>query len=108
MARIGGGCPRRRFGHPPLLARPAPYRWPVPHDPSPLLVDIRVIPRARRDEVDGERAGRLLVRTAAAPVDGRANAAVCKVLAAHFGVPARCVSVVSGERSRDKTVRIDR
>jgi uncharacterized protein (TIGR00251 family) len=67
---------------------------------------IRVVPRARRDAVDGERAGRLLVRVTAAPVDGKANEAVCKVLAAHLGVPVRALAVVAGHRSRDKVVRV--
>lgn len=65
-----------------------------------------MIPRARRNEVGGERAGRLLVRTTAAPVDGSANAAVCALVAAHFGVPKRNVDIVSGHRSRDKTLRV--
>lgn len=73
----------------------------------PATVPIRVIPRARRNEVGGERAGRLLVRTTAAPVDGQANAAVCALLAAHFGVGKRQVRVISGERSRDKTVSLE-
>jgi uncharacterized protein YggU (UPF0235/DUF167 family) len=68
---------------------------------------IRVVPRARHDRVDGERAGRLLVRVTAAPVDGKANDAVCRVLAAHFGVPVRALSVVVGLRSRDKVVRVE-
>jgi hypothetical protein len=73
---------------------------------DPYDVAIRVIPRARKDEVGGERAGRLLVRTTAAPVDGSANAAVCALLADHFGVPKRGVEIVAGPRSRDKVVRV--
>lgn len=72
------------------------------------LVDIRVIPRARRDGVDGERAGRLLVRTTAAPVDGSANDAVIRIVASHLGVPRRDVEISSGHRSRDKTLRVRR
>ena len=80
----------------------------VPDAHNPITVDVRVIPRAKKNEVGGERAGRLVVRTSAAPVDGKANVAVCKLIAAHFGVPARSVEVVAGERSRDKTLRITR
>lgn len=69
---------------------------------------MRVIPRAKRDEVGGERAGRLLVRTTAPPVDGRANAAVCKLIAEHLGVPARQVEVIAGHHSRDKVLRVAR
>jgi uncharacterized protein len=68
---------------------------------------VRVIPRARRDEVGGERAGRLVVRTTAAPVGGRANEAVCRLVAAHLGVRRQDVTVIAGDRSRDKTLRID-
>jgi uncharacterized protein YggU (UPF0235/DUF167 family) len=67
---------------------------------------VRVIPRARRSCVDGERAGRLLVRVTAVPADGRANAAVCKVVAAHLGVAPHRVTVASGLTSRDKALRI--
>jgi uncharacterized protein len=67
---------------------------------------IRVIPRAKRDEVGGQRAGRLLVRTTAAPVDDQANAAVRRLIAAHLDVPIRRVEIVSGHHSRDKVVSI--
>jgi uncharacterized protein len=73
-----------------------------------LLLDIRVIPRARRDEVGDERDGRLVVRTTAAPVDGRANEAVIRLVAAHLGVRPRQVEVVTGHRNRDKTLRVHR
>lgn len=67
---------------------------------------IRVTPQAKRDEVGGERGGRLLVRTTAAAVDDQANAAVRKLVAAHLGVPVRRVEIVSGHRSRDKVLSI--
>ena len=72
----------------------------------PFHVDVRVIPRAKRDEVGDMGAGRLIVCTTAPPVDNRANLAVCGLVAAHFGVSGRNVEVVSGQRSRDKTPRI--
>lgn len=70
------------------------------------VLRIRVIPRARRDEVGGERDGRLVVRTTAAPVDGRANDAVLSLVAAHLGVARRRLELVAGARSRDKTLRV--
>lgn len=73
---------------------------------TPTLLPVRVVPRARRNEVGGERGGRLLVRTTASPVDGRANVAVCKLVAEHLGVPVRRVEIASGHRSRDKVLRI--
>lgn len=56
--------------------------------------------------VDGERAGRVLVRVTAAPVDGRANEAVCRVLAAHLALPARALTVVAGHHGRDKVIQV--
>jgi hypothetical protein len=74
--------------------------------PGGAEVSVRVIPRAGRDAVAGERDGALLVRLAAAPVDGAANEALVRVLAETLGVPRRAVALVSGERSRRKRVRI--
>ena len=68
---------------------------------------MRVIPRAARDGLAGMRDGRLLVRVTAPPLDGRANVAVCALLAKVAGVPKGAVSVVRGETSRDKRVRIE-
>ena len=70
-------------------------------------VEVRVIPRARRDEIAGERAGRLLIRLTAPPVDGTANAALRRLVARRAGVPARQVSILRGHASRDKLVRVE-
>jgi uncharacterized protein (TIGR00251 family) len=65
-----------------------------------------VIPRAPRTKVDGERAGAILIRLAAPPVDGAANAALIAFLAEALGLPRRNVTLISGETSRDKRVQI--
>lgn len=75
-------------------------------DSVPYEIRVRVIPRAKRDEVAGERDGRLLIRTTAPPVDDKANRAVCRIVAAHVGVASRAVEVVTGHHTRDKTIRI--
>jgi len=67
---------------------------------------VRVTPRARRDEIAGEREGCVLVRVRAAPEGGRANEAVRRLLAARLGVPAGDVELMRGGRSRQKTVRV--
>jgi uncharacterized protein (TIGR00251 family) len=46
------------------------------------------------------------VRVAAPPEDGKANAAVIRLLADTVGVPARDVAILSGHASRDKTVEV--
>ena len=69
---------------------------------------MRVIPRARRNEVGGHRSGRLVVRVVAAPVDDQANVAVRRLVAEHLGVRVSTVAIVSGHHSRDKVLRIRR
>ena len=70
-------------------------------------MDVRVVPRARRTEYAGERDGALLVRLAAPPVEGAANAALIDFLASALDLPRRSIRIVSGERSRRKRVAID-
>jgi uncharacterized protein len=71
-------------------------------------LEVRVIPRARRNEVSGDRSSRLVVRGVAAPVDDQANVAVRKLVADHLGVRVSAVDIVSGHHSRDKVLRIRR
>jgi uncharacterized protein len=66
-----------------------------------------VQPRARRDEVVGERAGALLVRVSAPPADGRANDAVRKLIAKRAGVAPVRVTVARGASSRDKLLEVE-
>lgn len=71
-------------------------------------VEIRVVPRASRDELAGfDDAGRLRVRLTAPPVEGAANRALIKLLAKSLGVSKSAVTIVKGETSRNKLVEID-
>ena len=70
------------------------------------MIAVRVVPRAGRTSVAGVRDGALVVRLAAAPVDGAANEALVKLLAGALGVPKSRVALVGGERSREKRVRV--
>ena len=72
-----------------------------------LHLRCRVIPRSRLSGFDGVRGDEVLVRLAAPPVDGKANAALRRLLADHFRVPTSQVTVERGERNRSKVVRID-
>jgi uncharacterized protein (TIGR00251 family) len=71
-------------------------------------LEVRVISRARHDEVSGHRDGRLVVRVTAAPVDGQANAAVRRLVAEYLGVRSSRVEIVAGSHSRNKVLRIHR
>jgi uncharacterized protein (TIGR00251 family) len=68
---------------------------------------VRLKPRAKRNAIVDERDGVLHVSVAAAPVDGQANAALCKLIAKRAGVARGQVSVIRGERSREKVLRVE-
>ncbi|MEW6320693.1 MAG: DUF167 domain-containing protein [Acidobacteriota bacterium] len=76
-------------------------------DAGGSVIDVRVIPRAGRSALAGVRNGAVLVRLAAAPVDGAANDELLAVLARALGVPLRSLTLVSGVRARTKRVRVD-
>jgi uncharacterized protein len=81
-------------------------------DGADVLLMLHVQPGAKRTEVvgvHGESAqARLKIRLAAPPVDGKANAELLRFLAAAFGVALRAVTLVRGETSRQKTVKVTR
>ena len=68
---------------------------------------VRVTPRAARSEIAGERDGVLLVRVTAAPEGGKANAAVCRLVARALGVAPSRVGVLRGAGSREKVLRLE-
>jgi uncharacterized protein len=67
---------------------------------------VRVQPRANRNEIDGEWQGALRIRLNVPPVEGRANEALRRFLAAHLNVPLGAVKIASGQRSRLKRVEV--
>jgi uncharacterized protein (TIGR00251 family) len=71
-----------------------------------LAISVRVQPRANSNEVLDVRNGQLLVRTTAAPADGKANKAVIKLLAGFFGIAPSRIRLVRGRKQRNKVVRI--
>jgi uncharacterized protein (TIGR00251 family) len=68
---------------------------------------VRIQPRAASDEIVGERNGALVVRLTAPPVEGRANDALCRLLARHLRVAPSRISLLKGARSRDKLVQVE-
>lgn len=70
-------------------------------------IAVRLTPRARANEILGERAGALLVGVTAPAAEGRANDALCRLLAKRARVGVRSVSVVRGAGRREKTVRVE-
>ena len=74
--------------------------------PPHCLLEIKAVPNARRSEVVGWLGEALKVRLAAPPVDGQANAELCRFLAATLELPRGAVSLATGAGGRLKRVRI--
>lgn len=70
------------------------------------IVSVRVTPRADREAISGVVDDVLHVRVTAAPADGQANKAVCKLLARLLDVPPSTVSVRRGETARVKQLSV--
>ena len=72
-----------------------------------MRLAVHVTPKAGRDEVVGWRGGELSVKVAAAPEGGRANAAVCALIARDLRIAKTAVRVVRGQNGRHKQLEID-
>ena len=71
-----------------------------------LVLNIRLHPRAKCDEIVGFHGNRLRVRVAAPAIEGKANAQLVTYLSQIFKVQKSKIEIVSGKMSRDKRVQI--
>lgn len=89
----------------------APRNLTLRKTPTGLIVAVRLTPKSARDAVEGieEFDGQtvLKARVRALPEDGRANAALEKLIAKWLGLPQSAVEVVQGSKSRLKQVAVN-
>ena len=71
-----------------------------------VLVWIKAVPGASRDEIAGPHGDRLKIRISAPAEGGKANQAVCRLLAEALGVRAKQIVIESGLTNAEKKVRI--
>jgi uncharacterized protein (TIGR00251 family) len=79
--------------------------WRV--SPTGVTLDVRVVPRARREALLGLHDGALRIALTAPPVDGAANAALLVFVARSLGVPTRQVRLERGATGKTKVVAVD-
>ena len=84
-----------------------------------MKINVKITPNAKKSEILSEEAdlsrfaeprrvgGKYLrVKVAAPPIEGKANRELINILSKHFGVSKNKVTIVSGEKSRNKIVEI--
>jgi uncharacterized protein (TIGR00251 family) len=71
-----------------------------------VILRVKVKPRSRSPGLNHEPDGSWVARLKSPPVDGKANAELVALVAAHFGRPKSAVSIKSGLSSRVKIVQI--
>lgn len=72
-----------------------------------MIIRVRVITKAKHSEVMGRVGSIVRVRITAPAVDGKANAQLIDFLAEFFGVASRDVSILRGEKGKEKTVQVE-
>ncbi len=72
-----------------------------------MKINIKVVTRASKNEVIKE-GDVYKVKVTCPPVDGEANERIIKLLSKEFNVPKSTVKIVSGQKSRNKVVEIER
>jgi uncharacterized protein len=78
----------------------------IENTPGGVSIRVHVAPRASANRVLGVHNGALKVALTAPPVEGAANKALVEFLAKALGVPKSAVAILSGETSRNKSLRV--
>lgn len=72
-----------------------------------MIIRVRVIPNAKHSEVMGRVGSIVRVRIAAENMEGKANTELTEFLAEFFGVKEKYVSILRGEKGKEKTIQIE-
>ncbi len=81
--------------------------WCVREQRTGLDVALHVQVRARSSSIAGLHGSALKIRIAAPPVDNAANEAIVSFFSSLLSIPKSRMQIVSGQKSRDKILRID-
>jgi len=69
-------------------------------------IKIKLLPRSSKNQIVGKEGDTLKVKVTSPPVDGKANEALIELLAKRLGVSKSSIKIISGRRSKLKTVTI--
>lgn len=71
------------------------------------ILELHVTPRGSKNEIIGWKNEILWLKITAPPVDGSANTAIIKLLATALKVKKSAITIISGEKSREKRLKIE-
>ncbi len=80
--------------------------WSIAEADGGVTFAVRVVPRSSRNQIVGVEGGALKIKLTAPPVEGAANAALIEFIADWLGVRRSAVSIVGGDKARNKRVRV--
>ncbi len=80
--------------------------WSITEAQGSVTFAVRVVPRSSRNQIVGVEDGALKIKLTAPPVEGAANAALIEFIADWLGIRRSVVSIVSGDKARNKLVRV--
>ena len=81
-------------------------RRTVPSQHMKSNIKIKLLPRSSKNQIIGKEGDTLKVKVTSPPVDGKANEALIELLAKRLGVSKSNIKIISGRRSKLKTVTI--
>ncbi len=71
------------------------------------ILTLRIVPNAKKTEVIGSYGDALKIKLHAPPVEGKANAALLEYLSEALKLPRNAITLLAGEKSRNKRVQIE-
>lgn len=72
-----------------------------------MKIIVKAKPGSREDKIEKVDEANYIVYVMAPPIDGKANAAIIKLLADHFDISQSLVEIISGHMARTKVVEIN-
>ena len=71
------------------------------------IIEVKVKPNSKQSKVETNEEGTLIAFVKAQPIDGKANAELISLIASHFGLLKRQVSIKTGASGRMKRIELD-
>ena len=71
------------------------------------VIRVKLLPKSSKNQIVGREGDNFKIKVTAPPIEGRANKALIDLLAKKLAVPKSHIEIISGKRSRLKSIRIE-